>query len=305
MPFEFEPQTMRYDIHTLYELLDEAASGGLTQRDALIEAEKAAVEMLAAAEKDEREITVMARGGTDSYNLFILDPVSGEYSTVEDDEAVYGVIEAIRLGEGQYSESGRHLYVFFAAPDRYGDRVRYAFNMADEASDYPCRNRLSQVTEPSLEIEYVGLPEDLSRSERWQQFGDMTWEWFDENGGCLKGEDLLRKIEEEIIDGDFDIDEYTTAVNCLLNPGALDRLEIEAIPRGPAYQLKDKEDSGQELVLVDALGGAYSIIAVDFRIDEDEDKMLGYVFWHNTDTGYIEQINLNANKSIDLCMKEA
>lgn len=304
MPFESEPRTMRHDIHTIYELLDGGSRDGPLHSAVLREAEEAVTEMIAAATADEREITVMARGGTDSYNLFMFDPASGEYSTVEDDEVAYGRVKAVHFGVGQYAQSGRHLYIFFETSDRYGGTVQYAFNIADENAECPRRNRLVQVAEPSLEIEDASMPAERARGEQWQEFGDMTWEWFTQNDNFLKGEDLLRKVEEEIIDGDFDIDEYTTAVNCLLNPGAVDRLVIEVTLKGFAYQLKDQADTAQDPIPAYILGDTYQAVAVDFRIDEDEDLMLGDIFWHNTVTGYVERINLNYNKKVDLHMKE-
>lgn len=303
MPFEHEPQIVGHDIRSFYAILD-ASTNGISE-EVLQDAEEAAEEMLEEAHDAGGKIMVMVEAGHG--NLFIKDDADESYDLVEDSEIVYGYIERIQHEQGLQPESNLRLFAFLKAHDRKGRLRSYALNIANEGATQALSNRMTQVTEPSLEMEYTDSLFDTLQGVRWQSFAKIVCEWFDEGNGYISGRELTARVKSEVIARNFDLDEFVTAINYLLNPGASTHMPMEASVVGPVHRFQRGGllgDYGGMTPLHYNNENIQPVLAFDFVVREDDRELIGHVYRYNDATGHAERVDLDYSQ-VGLRFKEA
>jgi hypothetical protein len=303
-PFEHERQIAGYDVQTIYDILDK--SKNVIDEEVLQDAEEAAGKMLEEAHEAGRKIMVMVRAGQG--NLFMQDDEDGSYELMQDDEMVYGHIEAIHHEQGRGPQPILRLFAFIRMMnDRDEPSHLCALNMANEGATVPLGNRMTQVTEPSLEIEYVNSQADARQGIQWQSFANIVCEWFDDGKGFISGRELTARVRSEVLARNLDLDEFVTAINYLINPGGYAHMPIEASVMGFAHRFQYGGLSGDYGGMVPHYYGNENIqpvLAFDFFVREDDHELTGYIYRYNNAIGHAERVDLDYSQ-VGLRFKEA
>lgn len=309
-PFEHEQWTTRQDVDSLYEMLQDSMAGGVGE-EAFEAAEKKATEILQTAYNKGGKTMVMIdstvlSGGV--RNFFVRDGANGKYEVVRDERIVYGYVESIQHEQAQLPDAKLRLFAFIKGINRDGTFSSYALNIANEGDEDLVGCRMVQVTEPSLDIDYVSPqePEGVAEMIRLRYFGRMVEGWFRDTGGRMYGRDLMWKVWEEVATKGLDLNEFTMAMNLRLNEGGQEGIQMNATFRdGYVYRFDPEGQQGEYKGMhpTHVSRDKYPVVAFDFSIRPDDNELVGYVYRDNGDAECLERLDLEPN-NIELRIRE-